>query len=113
MMFKYCKFCAEQSKLESDFSMLVYYNLLGLEKVPAGHEIEDMEMEKRSEEAVGRVRGWGRAGEWREGEEWMEDVIVGFVKGEKDLASLPHLGSIADGKTARTRKPLARMDNQI
>ncbi|KAJ8509451.1 hypothetical protein ONZ45_g8393 [Pleurotus djamor] len=37
MMFKYCKFCAEQSKLESDFSMLVYYNLLGLEKVPAGH----------------------------------------------------------------------------
>ncbi|KAJ8508943.1 hypothetical protein ONZ45_g8841 [Pleurotus djamor] len=86
MMFKYRKFCAEQYKLQSDLSMLVYYNLLGLEKVPAGHEtIEDAVMEKRSEAAVERVRGWGRAGEWREGEEWMEDALVGFAMGEKAM----------------------------
>ena len=77
----------------------------------AGDNIEDSDSEKRREEAAERIRGWGRAGQWREGEEWMEDVLVGIVKGEKDIASLPHLGSMVDGKTARTPKPLARMDD--
>ncbi|KAJ8488059.1 hypothetical protein ONZ45_g14102 [Pleurotus djamor] len=109
MMPTYRRWCAEQSKLQSDLLMLIYYDLLGLEKVPAGHEpIEDAVMEKRSEVAVERVRGWGRAGEWREGEEWMEDVIVGFVMGEMDMGDLPCLESVAADAMHKT---LARMDD--
>ncbi|KAF8195067.1 hypothetical protein BJ912DRAFT_1021317 [Pholiota molesta] len=111
MMLKYRKFCSERYKLQSDLELLVCYNLLGLKKMSAGDDIEDSELEKRSEEAAERIRGWGRAGQWREGEEWMEDALVGIVKGEKDIATLPHLGSTADRKTARTPKPLARMDD--
>ncbi|KAL1706096.1 hypothetical protein EV121DRAFT_269363 [Schizophyllum commune] len=99
MMLKYRKFCSERYKLQSDLELLVYYNLLGLEKMSAGDDIEDSEFEQRSEEAAERIRGWGRAGQWREGEEWMEDALIGIVKGEKDLATLPHLGSTVDGKT--------------
>ncbi|KAL1762251.1 hypothetical protein FB107DRAFT_199389 [Schizophyllum commune] len=111
MMLKYRKFCSERYKLQSDLELLVYYNLLGLKKMSAGDDIEDSEFEKRSEEAAERIRGWGRAGQWREGEEWMEDALVGIVKGEKDMATLPHSGSTAVGKTVRTPKPLVRMDD--
>ena len=72
-MLKYRKFCSERYKLQSDLELLVYYNLLGLKKMSAGEDIEDSEFEQRSEEAAERIRGWGRAGQWREGEEWMED----------------------------------------
>ncbi|KAI4525033.1 hypothetical protein K525DRAFT_252679 [Schizophyllum commune Loenen D] len=111
MMRKYRKFCSERYKLQSDLELLIYYNLLGFEKMSAGDDIEDSEFEKRSAEAAERIRGWGRAGQWREGEEWMEDALVGIVKGEKDIATLPHLGSTADGKNPRTPKPLVRMDD--
>ncbi|KAI5833546.1 hypothetical protein K523DRAFT_361038 [Schizophyllum commune Tattone D] len=103
MMRKYRKFCSERYKLQSDLELLIYYNLLGFEKMSAGDDIEDSEFEKRSAEAAERIRGWGRAGQWREGEEWMEDALVGIVKGEKDIATLPHLGATATHATYHRR----------
>ncbi|EPQ55148.1 hypothetical protein GLOTRDRAFT_121418 [Gloeophyllum trabeum ATCC 11539] len=100
MMLKYPRWCAEQYKLQADLELLVYYNMLGPEKMSAGYELEEREMDRRGMEAAEPVRGWGREGQWREGEEWMEDALVGIVTGEKDITSLPHLGTMAHGKIA-------------
>ncbi|TRM61356.1 hypothetical protein BD626DRAFT_599389 [Schizophyllum amplum] len=57
------------------------------EKMTPGEEddYDEVEVQGRVEAAAERIRGWGRAGEWREGEQWMEDALIGLVKGDKDM----------------------------
>ena len=94
MMLKYRRHCAERRVLQSDLELLVNYNLLGLDNVKGfameGND-EALGMDRRIEAAVERIRSWGKAGEWRPEEEWIEDLLVGVVKGETDIGDLPSL----------------------
>ncbi|KAI0712396.1 hypothetical protein C8Q76DRAFT_676939 [Earliella scabrosa] len=94
MMLKYRRHCAERRVLQSDLELLVNYNLLGLDNVKGfAMEASDeaLGMNKRIEAAVERIRSWGKAGEWRPGEEWIEELLVAVVKGETDIGDLPSL----------------------
>ncbi|TRM68142.1 hypothetical protein BD626DRAFT_581057 [Schizophyllum amplum] len=88
MMLKYRLHCVERYRLESDLELLVGYNLLRQEK---GETYDDMD--KRREHAVERIRSWGRNGEWRKEEEWVEDLLVAIVKGEQSESDAPSLGT--------------------
>ncbi|KAJ6457042.1 hypothetical protein C8R47DRAFT_995986, partial [Mycena vitilis] len=90
MMHKYDRHWPEQRKLQSDLELLVNHHLLGIEKVPVDEEgMEALGLEKRVETAEETVRAWGRAGEWREGEEWVENALVGIFTNEVDIGRLP------------------------
>ncbi|KAI5892401.1 uncharacterized protein SCHCODRAFT_02688773 [Schizophyllum commune H4-8] len=106
MMLKYPKFCAERYKLQSDLELLCSHDLLGLK---LGEDDEAPYVDKRCEDAVERIRAWGTAGEWREGEEWVEDALIGIVEGEKDMVDLPSRDTDASGETILARAPSARV----
>ena len=92
MMRKYRMHCSERYRLQSDLELLVNYNLLGLEKGFAVEaDFEALGMDQRVETAVERIRGWGKAGEWRTGEEFVEDLLVAVVRGDVDIGDLPAL----------------------
>ncbi|RPD55651.1 hypothetical protein L226DRAFT_617047 [Lentinus tigrinus ALCF2SS1-7] len=101
MMRKYRLFCPERYRLQSDLELLVNYNLLGLDRgYVADEDCEALGMDQRIQHAVERIRGWGKAGEWRPGEESVEDLLVGVVKGDVFIGDLPSLDHPA-GKTPR------------
>lgn len=90
MMSKYVLYSAERYKLQSDLELLVNYHLLMIEKFPTDEEgMKMLGVEKRVKEAEEKIRAWGRAGEWREGEEWIEDALVGIMSGREDMENLP------------------------
>lgn len=99
MMRKYRRHCAERYRLQSDLELLINYNLLGLEKGFAVEEdFEALGMDHRVETAVERIRSWGKAGEWRPGEESVQDFLIAVVKGEMDIGDLPALDIPRDEK---------------
>ncbi|KAI0756009.1 hypothetical protein C8Q80DRAFT_1125668 [Daedaleopsis nitida] len=101
MMRKYVRHSPERSRLQSDLELLVNYNLLELEKGFAVEEdFEALGMHHRVETAVERIRSWGKAGEWRHGEESVESLLIGVVKGEMDIGDLPALGPARGEKTS-------------
>lgn len=73
-------------------------------------DYDEVEVQGRVEAAAERIRGWGRAGEWREGEQWMEDALIGLVKGDKDMGDLPLLAPPLMKKPARTHKLVGRAE---
>jgi hypothetical protein len=50
---------------------------------------EELEVDRRIDDAVQIVKGWGCSGEWREGEEWMGDALAAVVKGSGGIDFLP------------------------
>ncbi|KIY65958.1 hypothetical protein CYLTODRAFT_399616 [Cylindrobasidium torrendii FP15055 ss-10] len=90
MMSKYVRWTSERYKLQSDLELSVNYHLLKIEKIPIDEEeMEMLDLDLRVKEAEENIRAWGRAGEWRQGEEWMEDALIGIVNGEGDIGDLP------------------------
>ncbi|KAI0756055.1 hypothetical protein C8Q80DRAFT_1092132 [Daedaleopsis nitida] len=102
IMRKYRQHCAERYRLQSDLELLVNYNLLELEKPSVlAESFEVPDMDDRVETAVERIRRWGKAGEWRPGEEFVEDLLIAIVKGEMYPRDLPALELASDEKTLR------------
>lgn len=71
--------------------MLNLYHLLRytLDDVNSEEETEEEETIRVSE-TINRIRKWGIQGEWRQGEEWMEDALVANFKRQGDCAYFPH-----------------------
>ncbi|KAI0315292.1 hypothetical protein OF83DRAFT_1062377 [Amylostereum chailletii] len=93
MMTAYPKSDPARGRLESDLEMLVHYNLMDLQKgyvdVDDDETWERFGMDRRLENAVATVQGWGLAGEWRTGEDWMEDALVAIIRGTGEIERLP------------------------
>lgn len=72
--------------------MLIHYNLLDVQSgyvEPGEQSWKDLEMDRRINSAVQSVQKWGMDGEWREGEEWMEDALVALLRGDGIIEALP------------------------
>ncbi|KAI0035182.1 hypothetical protein K488DRAFT_43794 [Vararia minispora EC-137] len=90
LMKKYRRSGPERRRLASDLELLVNYNLLGVYRAPTDEDdSEEFDMERQVAEAESTIRGWGEAGEWREGEEWVEDALVRIVRDEMCIDDLP------------------------
>jgi hypothetical protein len=48
-----------------------------------------LEVDRRFDDALRIVQGWGCNLMWREGEEWMGDALAAIVKGWGDIDYLP------------------------
>jgi len=76
--------------LQSDLELLVNHHLLRVHKVPADEDdYAELNMDGRVMDAEKTIRDWGEAGEWRAGEEWMEDALIRIVKSEMVIDDLP------------------------
>lgn len=90
-MTKYPRFCYTWTVLQSNLGELVLYFLLGytLHDLPKGEEGGEewvWEDEQRRIAAASQViKQWSSDGEWRQGEEWMGDVLAAFVEGDDRL----------------------------
>lgn len=73
----------------NDLGSLVLYHLLGYTLEDMEEEQEEEEEQRRICDAVGVIRKWGVQGEWRHGEEWFEDVLVGLATGQARAEYLP------------------------
>lgn len=89
-----------RESLTAELELLINYNLLEL---PLGYRTPDdddddrdddqryglSDMDERVEKAVSTVRNWGAVGEWRDGEEWMQDTLIAILRGSGDIDYLP------------------------
>jgi hypothetical protein len=93
MMLRYKQYCPTRSVLKSDLSELIGYNLYDLQggyvDVDDEELCEQLQVDRRIDDAVQYVKEWGWNGEWREGEEWMGDVLCAVVRGPGDIEYLP------------------------
>jgi hypothetical protein len=87
------RYCSTATKLRSDLSELIGYDLLELHNGyvdPA--EVGELEREAISASfACGqqKVLQWSRDRAWRAGEEWIGDVLHAIVAGRGDIEQLP------------------------
>ena len=76
-----------RGSLGSELELLVNYNLLELPlgyRTPDGDDDEawqELDIDGRVDKAVCVLRNWGVEGEWREGEEWMQDALIAILRG--------------------------------
>jgi hypothetical protein len=93
MMLSYPRYCPTRTVLESDLSELIGYNLYDLQDgfidLRDDELWEELEVDRRIDDAVQIVKGWGCSGEWREGEEWMGDALAAVVEGSGNIDFLP------------------------
>ena len=95
-----------RGSLTAELELLINYNLL---KLPLGYRTPDddnggadddddedddegqglSDLNERVEKAVCTVRNWGAVGEWRDGEEWMQDTLIAIIRGSGDIDYLP------------------------
>ena len=84
-MTRYPRYCPTRTVLQSDLGELILYFFLGytLHDMPKGEEEEwHLEDEDRRMAAASRiVKQWCADEEWRQGEEWMGDVLAAVVVG--------------------------------
>ena len=73
----------------NDLGSLILYHLLGYTLGDMEEDQEEEEEQRRMCDAVGVIRKWGVQGEWRHGEEWFEDVLVGLATGQARAECLP------------------------
>ncbi|TDL22820.1 hypothetical protein BD410DRAFT_769812 [Rickenella mellea] len=97
MMLKYPQYCSTRTRLESDLSELVGYNLQGLECGYVDPEDDKlwqaMHIEQRISAAVCLVLQWSCDQAWREGEGWIGDALGAVIQGNVDIGDLPHKSS--------------------
>lgn len=90
LLMRYAKGDKTRNTIISDLSQVMLYYLLAQ---PPGLISLDDEDEDGDEaviqEAVCRICEWGRASEWREGEEWIGDALVSIVRGIGGVECLP------------------------
>ena len=93
MMAKYPRYCSTRTVLASDLSELVGYNFLDLQLGyidPEDEELwEKLDVDGRIHRAVAQVRQWSWDEEWREGEEWIGDVLASIIDATVDISHLP------------------------
>jgi hypothetical protein len=92
-MLAYPVYCATRSVLESNLSELIGYNLYDLQMGYVDLDDEDLcqelELDRRVDDALHVVKGWGWDGAWREEEEWMGDALAAVVAGRGEIEWLP------------------------
>ena len=92
-MTKYPQYCATRTVLASDLSELVSYDFLNLQGgyIDPGDDAlwKELDIDGRIERAVALVHQWSLDGEWREGEEWIGEALVGVIDGSVDISCLP------------------------
>jgi hypothetical protein len=92
-MLAYPIYCATRSVLESNLSELIGYNLYDLQIGYVDLDDEDLcqelELDRRVDDALHVVKGWGWDGAWREEEEWMGDALAAIVAGRGEIEWLP------------------------
>ena len=93
MLFAYPRFSSTRDVLLADLTGLIGYNLYDLQVgyVDTNDEelCKELEVDRRIDDALQIVKGWGWDGAWREEEEWMGDALAAVVKGWGDLDFLP------------------------
>jgi hypothetical protein len=77
MMLRYPRFCSSMYTLRSDLSELIGYHMW---RFHDGHVDPDEEDEWSADDAACIVRSWNLDRVWREGEEWMGDILVEVVR---------------------------------
>ncbi|KAF8901179.1 hypothetical protein CPB84DRAFT_1815254 [Gymnopilus junonius] len=86
-----------RNRLLSDLEMLIHYNLMDLQggfvDSDDDEQWDTLQMDSRIETAVATVQAWGLNGEWREGEDWMQDALIAVIKGTASMDNLPWFGS--------------------
>jgi hypothetical protein len=92
-MLAYPRFCPTRTVLQSNLSELIGYNLYDLQVGYVGIDDEELctalEVDRRVDDALRIVQGWGCDLAWREGEEWMGDALAAVVKGWGQIKFLP------------------------
>jgi hypothetical protein len=93
-MLLYPKYCSVRTNLNSTLSELVDYHLLqvqeGFVDPDESPELwEELDMPKRTIEALDVISQWTRNDEWREGEEWFGDALAAIVSNEGNMDYLP------------------------
>ncbi|THH15917.1 hypothetical protein EW146_g4641 [Bondarzewia mesenterica] len=92
-MAAYPRWSPTRQTLESNLSELIGYNLYDLQGGYVDIDDDDLchllEVDRRVKDAIQVVKGWGWAGKWRDGEEWMDDALVAVVAGTGEFEALP------------------------
>jgi hypothetical protein len=92
-MLAYPLYCPTRSVLESNLSELIGYNLYDLQMGYVDLDDEDLcqelELDRRVDDALHVVKGWGWDGAWREEEEWMGDALSTVAAGCGEIEWLP------------------------
>jgi hypothetical protein len=71
--------------LQPNLSELIGYNLYdGYVDINDDELCEALEVDRRVDNALQIVKGWGWHGIWRNGEEWTDDALAAIVKGWGD-----------------------------
>ncbi|KAK7036753.1 hypothetical protein VNI00_011419 [Paramarasmius palmivorus] len=91
---RYPRSARTRGTLLADLAELIRYNLLKAtcfneETIDDDAEEYNVDDDPDVQDALGQVRRWSEAGEWREGEEWIGDCLAAVVSGKGRIELVP------------------------
>ncbi|KAK1226285.1 hypothetical protein PQX77_010758 [Marasmius sp. AFHP31] len=91
---RYSRAANTRTVLLSDLAELIRYDMYHLTGYNEEGDDEDSddynpEDDPVIQDALGRVKGWSRAGEWRKGEEWIGDCLGAIIEGTGRVDYVP------------------------